>query len=107
MSLDPFKALPERELLDDPNVRVREVGWLFKQIMPYTIVGHAVSIGDSNSIREMITDSNFVFELNNSETVRGAFALNKPSFKVWLGFLIGLMLGTMFLGKIFYAIFRF
>jgi hypothetical protein len=82
------------------------VGTFHKYKQNYKVVGSAISIDDSNSLKEMITDSNFVYELNNSETIRGRFALNPPSYRVWLGFLMGLLVGTMFLGKIFYAIVR-
>ena len=108
MTDDPFQQVNGVSFTKDSRgiIYAREVGRFFKTFQNYHLVGKAVTIEDSNSIKEMITDSKFVWDLNNSETIRGHFTLNPPSYKNIIGFLMGTLIGAMFLGKIFYFIVR-
>jgi hypothetical protein len=86
------------------HILKREEGFFRRIIREYPVIGNAFALKEGPSVKKMFTNSSFVYELCDSETLRGSFALNPPSMKVWLYFLVGIVVGTIILSKIVAAI---
>lgn len=81
--------------------------WIFKKQYEYKLAGFGINVQEGPSVKELVVNSAFAYELVDSETLRGAFALNPPSMKIWIYFFVGLLIGALLLGKIFYGVVHF